>query len=276
MSMNDDAPTPEDGRALLQERSSDFRAPVANAIRRELDSIGKRLEGLRDDEAAELDRLGAFLGVAAEAGVRPGEIAQRAGVSRQTVVNLRSQDRGNDRSWDLGLRMMLRLGCLGPLSREALVDFLARGPVRPLEVEMTLDSLIKADLVSVLGIASSGGNSVTYYMVTAKGTAELPARLRLAAIPESRGWTAYVAVSGAEADAIARAGQEWLGRDAVVVIPSGTAHDMDSPEVGFKVEAASGELAQAEAVRSFRTLMSRAGMSDRDPIVVRALVPPSA
>jgi hypothetical protein len=274
--MTDEQADPLDLTAVSRQRRFDFRAPVVEAIRGELDAIGARLRTLRADTSAELDRLGAFLEVATEAGIAAGEIAKLADVSRQTVLNLRTQGRGGDRTWEVGLQIMLSLGCHGPQTKDGLAGSLAQGPIRKYEVASAFEELLAEELVALLGIASSGeGPGDSFYYLTVKGAAALPARLRLAAMPASLEWTAYVESAPGEAGAVADAGQRWLGRGTVVVIPAGTTRDMAEPEVAFRVEAPSGELAAAAAIERFRALLERAALPRRDPVVVKALVPPS-
>jgi hypothetical protein len=248
------------------------RAAVEAVIRGELDALGDRLATYREAAAAELERVAAFRWLTELAGIRPTEVAERVGVSRQTLANLREDNRGAGHEWPLDLLVLLRLGLEGPQA----VNSLARLPTRPHEVTRALDRLSHEGLVGVVGHAASGTTTpITYWRLTALGIEDLPRRLRHAAMPPSRTWTAYVTSSPAEANAIAEAGEVSLGAHEVVVIPAGTVHGMTSPEIAFHVEAADEVTAQSAAVVRFRELRKLAGMADRQtPIVVSALIAP--
>jgi transcriptional regulator with XRE-family HTH domain len=249
---------------------------VEAVIRGELDGLGDRLAAFRDAAAAELERLAAFRWLTELAGIGTSEVAERAGVSRQTLANLRSQDRAADYDWPVDLRVMLELGLRGPQSGEQLEDAIGKVPVRGVRVAEATRRLAAEELITVAGRGAAGANEpTTYWRLTARGIEDLARRLRRAATPPSRAWTAYVASSPAEAAAIAAAGQQALGEHQVVVIPAGTVHGMQSPEVAFMVEAPDPQSAQAEAVALFGQLRERAGMTPRQsPVVVSALAPP--
>lgn len=261
---------------LLRLRGGDLRAAVTAAVGQELDAIGSRLTNLRADTNAEIERLGAFLDVAADAGIRPGEIADRAQVSRQTVLNLRNQGRGEDREWNLDLKILLHLGCHGPHSVDALTQHLGAGPLREVQVESAIQRLVQQGSVSLLGVTTSGTQEVAYYYLAAQGVAELPLRLREAAIPPTRHWSAYVEVGDDEAWQLVEVGESVLGEHAVALIPPKTLREMSWTELAFGVEAHNAEDAATQAVARVRDLRSAAKRPQRDPILVRALIPPSA
>lgn len=252
------------------------RAAVEAVIRGELDGLGDRLAAFRDAAAAELERLAAVRWLTELAGIRTSEVAERAGVSRQTLTNLRSQDRAAHYQWPVDLRVMLELGLRGPQNDEQLEGAIGKAPVRHLQVSEAVRRLAADALIAVAGRAAAGANEpIAYWRLTAKGIEDLPHRLRRSATPPSRAWTAYVASSPAEAAAIAAAGEQALGKHEVVVIPAGTVHGMESPEVAFVVEAPDPQSAQAEAIALFKQLRERAGMTLRkSPVVVSALAPP--
>lgn len=252
------------------------RGPVEAVIRAELDALGDRLAAFREAAAAELERLAAFRWLTDLAGIGTSEVAERAGVSRQTLANLRSEDRAADYEWPVDLLVMLELGLGGPQTAEQLEAAVAVVPVDQFQATEAMRRLAAEDLIAVAARAAAGAaDPVTYWRLTAKGIEDLPRRMRHAAMPPSRAWTAYVISSPAEAAAIAAAGERALGEHQVVVIPAGTVHGMDSPEVAFLVEAPDPQSAQTEAVVLFKQLRERAGMTPRQsPIVVSALTPP--
>lgn len=252
------------------------RGAVEAAIRAELDALGDRLAAFREAAAAELERLAAFRWLTDLAGIGTSEVADRAGVSRQTLANLRSEGRAADYRWPVDLRVMLELGLGGPQTSAQLEAAVAVAPVDDFQVADAMRRLETEQLIAVAArAAAEAAKPVTYWRLTAKGIEDLPRRMRHAAMPPSRAWTAYVVSSPAEAAAIAAAGEHALGEHAVAVIPAGTAHGMESPEVAFLVEAPDPQSAQAEAVALFRQLRERAGMTPRQsPIVVAALAPP--
>jgi hypothetical protein len=252
------------------------RAAVETIIRGELDVIGQKLARHRAAAAAELERLAAFRWLTELARIRPNEVAERAGVSRQTLVNLKEGDRGADYQWPVDLRVLLSLGLDGPQTPEGLSGTIGRPPTKPHEVDQAVERLRHEELVSVAGRATSGtAEPITYLRLTARGVEDLPRRLAHAAMPPSHKWTAYVTSSPAEANAIAEAGELSLGEHGAMVIPAGTVHGMELPEVAFHVEAPDSTAAQVAAIARFRELRRLAGMSDRQaPIVVSALSPP--
>lgn len=252
------------------------RAAVEGAVRAELDALGDRLGAFRAATTAEMERLAAFRWLTEMAGIRATEVAGRAGVSRQTLANLRSDNRAADYRWPVDLRVMLDLGLRGPQSSDGLVGSIGRGPVRGLQVTEAIKRLAADALIAVAGNVAAGATEpITYWRLTASGIEDLPRRLRHAAMPPSRAWTAYVVSSSAEANAIAAAGEQALGEHGVAVIPAGTVSAMEGPEVAFRVEASDPRSAEVAAAALFRELRARAGMTARqDPVVVSTLVPP--
>ena len=253
------------------------RAAVEEAVRSEVSAIGDRLAEFRAAADAEMERLAAFRWLTEVAGLRPGDVAERAGVSRQTLANLRSQERGADYQWPPDLRVLLELGLRGPQSGEQLAGSIAQPPVQTYQVEGAIERLLAEGLIAEAGRAASGSTDpVVYLRLTTSGIVDLARRLRHAGMPPSRSWTAYVTSSSAEANAIVAAGERALGEHGAVVIPAGTVRGMVQPEVAFNVEATDPRNAVSAAVAQFHELRARAGMTPRqDPVVVAALVPPS-
>jgi len=256
--------------------SSTTGAAVRAAIRGELDALGDRLNAFRDAASAELERLAAFRWVTEMAGLRSTEVADRAGVSRQTLANIRADRRDADYEWPPDTRILLELGLHGPQSTDGLVGAIGQPPVNDFQVTQALERVVGEGLVAEAGLAaSSSSEPVRYWRLTATGIEDVPRRLRHAAMPESRAWTAYVQSDAAEAGAIAEAGVRALGEHGVAVIPAGTVHGMGRPEIAFWVEASDPQLAQAAAVSLFAALLARAGLGPRkEPVVVSALRPP--
>jgi transcriptional regulator with XRE-family HTH domain len=264
--------------ALIREGDPGSGAPAvaAAAVRSALDGIGRRLASLRGGADAELERLGAFLTIAEMAHLSQKEVAERAGVSRQTLLNLRSSGRGAGYEWPVDLRIMLELGFHGPQSVEGLADVLARGPISRYEIADAVARLIESGSIRELGSAVSGSSMVTYIRLTAHGADQLSVQLHHAAIPPSRKWTAYVVSTPAEVNAIASAGESLFGEHGAVVIPARTTADMTEPEVAFYVEASGVDEAAATAGALFRVLRKRAGLDETSrPVLVSTLVPPA-
>ena len=260
---------------MIPDRPDEGAMPMLAAVRQVLDAIGQRLAAARAGEAGELERLAAFLQIAEDAGLRQHEIAERAGVSRQTLSNLRNSDRG------LGHRIPLDTQLLMALTKarqhDDLVGIYARPPVHEFEVEEALERLKRAGAIRIAGLLPKGGSTIAVYRLTAAGTAELPARLHLGTLPPSLTWTAYVACSASEAEMIATHGEEVLGKEQVVVIPAGTVHGMVLPEVAFYVEAPANDFNAAVVAASsrYRQLRHHAQLPDcADPIRLSSLVPP--
>lgn len=253
------------------------RSAVEGAIRAELDALGDRLGTFRTAANAEIERLAALRWVTELAGIGGTEVAERAGVSRQTLANLRSGDRAADHEWPVDLRVMLELGLSGPKSSHELMAAIGLPPVHGVQVTGAIERLKDEGLIAVAGRAAGEvGEPIAYWRLTGAGTADLPQRLRQAAIPPSRSWTAYVRSTAAEATAIAGAGGRALGDHGVLVIPAGTVSGMEQPEVAFQVEAHDPKSAEMAAAALFAELRERAGMTPRGrPVVVSALVPPA-
>ena len=252
------------------------RAAVEAAVRGELEALGARREAFRRAERAELERLGAFQWLTQLVGLRSSEVAERAGVSRQTLLNLDSADRGSDYQWSPDVRLLLTLGLDGPQGTDDLVGAIARPPVNEFQVTQALDRLLEAGLIAEAGRAAAGvGQPKTYWRLTSRGIDDLPRRLRDATIPPSQTWTAYIQSSSAEANAIVNAGEKALGEYGAALIPPGTLSGMNNPEVAFRVEAPDPHAAQTAAVARFAELRARAGMTPRqEPVIVAALIPP--
>lgn len=252
------------------------QAATKAAIRAELDGLGSRLAAFRDAASSELERLAAFRWVTERADLAGNEVAERAGVSRQTLVNLQSSERGLVYQWPIDLRVLLELGLGGPHSTENLIGSLGRVPIASHQVVAAIERLAAEGLIGVISRSPSDTHvPMTYWQITARGLEDLPRRLRHAAMPPSRTWTAYVVSSPAEANAIAEAGEKALGEHGTAVIPGGTVHGMDQPEVAFRVEASDPVAAQSTAVALFNELRACAGLGQRtSPVVVSALVAP--
>ena len=246
-------------------------------MRTEVAAIGDRLAEFRAAADAEIERLAAFRWLTELAELGPSEVAERAGVSRQTLANLRSQERGADHQWPTDLRVLLELGLRGPQSAEQVIGSLAQPPVHEHQVMEALERLTQSALIGELGRAASGATEpVVYLRLTPLGIEDLPRRLRHAAMPPSRAWTAYVTSSPGEANAMVGAGRRALGERGAFVIPAGTVRGMTRPEVAFTVEATDPRTAVSAAVRQFHELREHAGMAPRqEPVVVAALIPPA-
>lgn len=223
-----------------------------------------------------MERLAAFRWLTEQAELRPHEVAERAGVSRQTLANLRSDGRGVDYEWPPDLRILLEVGLHGPRSTDQLVESIGQAPVNAFEVTQAIDRLVAEQLLGVAGkAAAETAEPTVYWHLTGRGIEDLPRRLRHAAMPPSRTWTAYVASSAAEANAIVAAGERALGEHGAVAIPAGTVTGMTRPEVAFAIEATDAQAAATAAIVRFGELRARAGMTPRhEPVIVSALIPP--
>jgi transcriptional regulator with XRE-family HTH domain len=248
------------------------RAAVHGALRAELDALGTRLAAFRDAASSEMERLAAFRWATELAGFTGNEVAERTGVSRQTLLNLRSNGRGGD--WPMDLRMLLELGLSGPRSTEDLRESIV--PIHDHEFDLAVERLEAEGLIQEASRAPSTTTTpIRIWRLSAQGIEELPRRLRHAAMPPSRTWTAYVVSSTDEANAIAEAGTKAFGEYSVAVIPAGTVHGMERPEIAFHVEATDPQIAESAATALFHELRARAGLSERQaPVVVSMLIPP--
>jgi transcriptional regulator with XRE-family HTH domain len=260
---------------MIPDRADEGREAIATAIRQVLDAIGQRLAAARAGEAGELERLASFLQIAEELGLRQHEIAERAGVSRQTLSNLRSSDRGLAHRLPLDTQLMVALA--RHRDHDDLLGVYGRPPVGPHEVEEALKRLTDAGVIRIAGLIPKGESTIAVYRLTALGIAELPRRLYSGSLPPALNWTAYVACPESEAGLIATRGEQALGQEQVVVIPAGTAHGMELPEVAFKVEAPANDFNAAVIAAShrYRELRLNAGLGEvADPVRLNALIPP--
>jgi DNA-binding XRE family transcriptional regulator len=257
------------------EASDTIRVAAREAVLRELESIGNRRKRLLSDADDELERLAAFLGVATAAGIRQNEISERAGVSRQTLVNLKSEGRGRGYAWNLDLEAMLALAFQGPQTVESLTSLLPPVIGDEAETQAVLDRLKAAGAAAWAGAAMSGDTRHDYFKLTLEGVEELPRRLREAAIPETKRWTAYVATDQADAETLAAVGQSILGENRVGVIPARTLTGMEQPEIAFYVDAPSFEDAVSRAAAFYGELRQRADLPP-EPAQVTAVIPPQA
>lgn len=242
----------------------------------ELQAIGVRRKQLLEEADAEMDRLAAFLSVATSAGIRQTEIAERVGVSRQTLVNLRSEGRSQRYEWSLDVQLMVALAFQGPQTITSLTSLVPSvvGDEEP--ILSAINRLKAAGTVAWAGAAISGDERrLDYFKLTTQGAEELPGRLRQAAIPENKRWTAYVRTSNADVEVLADIGQSILGEYQVGVIPANTVRGMQDPEVAFYVEAPTFHDAITKAAEFYEMLRARAGL-DPEAARVSALVPPDA
>jgi DNA-binding XRE family transcriptional regulator len=257
------------------EASDTIRVAAREAVLRELEVIGSRRKRLLSDADDELERLAAFLNVASAAGIRQNEIAERAGVSRQTLVNLRNEGRGRGYDWNLDLEAMLALAFQGPQTVESLASLLPQVLGDEIPIQAALDRLTSAGAAAWAGAAMSGDNRQDYFKLTPQGVEELPSRLRQAAIPENKRWTAYVATAQTDADTLAEVGQSILGEYRVGVIPANTMQGMEQPEIAFYVDAPSFDDAVSGAAAFYGELRKRAQLNP-EPAHVTAVIPPQA
>jgi hypothetical protein len=261
--------------ASFIEPTETVRAAAREAVLQELEAIGSRRKQLLSDAEDDLERLAAFLPVAVAAGIRQNEIAERAAVSRQTLVNLRNEGRGLGQEWSIDLEAMLVLAFQGPQTVESLTSSMPVAMGDAETIDAVLTRLIDIDAAAWAGATMSGEHRHDYFKLTSRGVEELPARLRSAVIPENKRWTAYVAADQAEVDKLAEIGQSILGEARVGVIPAGTMKTMRRPEVAFEVEAPSFAEATYRAAEFYSQLREHARLAP-EPADVTALVPPGA
>jgi DNA-binding XRE family transcriptional regulator len=256
------------------EPTDTIKVAARDAVLQEIEAIGSRRKQLLSDADDELERLAAFLRLATTAGLRQTEIADRAGVSRQTLINLRNEGRGTDREWDLDLQAMVVMAFQGPQTVASLASCLAATLNDEAEVQAAVNRLVEAGVVAWAGAAMSGDNRQDYFRLSAEGVEELPSRLRRAAIPENKRWTAYVSSSQNDAERLADIGQSILGQYRVGVIPANTVKGMSLPEIAFEVEAPGLTDAISRAAEFYEQLRARAGL-EPEPARVTAVVPPT-
>jgi hypothetical protein len=243
------------------------------AVRSELEESGRRLAAIRSDETAELDRIAVLAEIGTGCGLSLSEIAEKAGVSRRTLTTARTAGRGDlERHLHVDVRVAVALGGPHAMSREALVDQVASGPVRPHEVDAALQRLIDVGEARIIGTGVSGAKPVTYFRLTMAGAVALAGRLRRASMSPAREWVIYIRSTEQEAHQIVAQADLKLGRYAASVIPAGTRHDMPVPEVAWRVEASTSQAAIDEAVELMRSVRRQLG-SSADPVVVALVAP---
>lgn len=257
------------------EANDTIRVVAREAILRELEALGNRRKRLLGDAEDEIDRLAAFLPIAASAGIRQNEIAERAGVSRQTLVNLRNEGRGRGVDWNLDVESMLVLAFQGPQTVESLASQLPSVLGDEVPAGAALKRLLDAGAAAWAGAAMAGERRHDYFKLTTQGVEELPGRLRQAAIPENKRWTAYVATAQGDVNTLADVGESILGEHRVGVIPSGTVKGMERPEIAFYVEAPTFDDAVVQAAALYGLLREKAKLPP-ETAQVTAVVPPQA
>lgn len=236
-------------------------------LREALNACGQRRVAAEERRAAETERVGALAALAELAGVRVNEVAERTGVSRQTVHS----QRGAVSEYRLPLDTRVLAALLGPQARTDvdLVGQLARGPIQPFQVEGAINDLEYRGDLRRAGVLP-GEHSRTILKITVQGQARFPLMLWQATAPPSRRWVVCVASSEEEASSIEEEGSALLGADQVMVIPRCTS-DMTGPEVAFVIEADDDLSAWREAASRMAELRQRVG-GDQDPPVVRAII----
>jgi hypothetical protein len=250
------------------------RSAAQDALRAELEGVGRRIARARTDQDGELERLAALFNPASDAGLRVTEIAELAGVSRQTLINLRNQERGAHLRWDAELIVLLALGAHEGLTAKQLEER-ARGPIRQGDIRIALDRLRSEGFVRM--VSMSGYEKLDEHLgLTDAGIAQLAPRLRYAAMPPTKRWTVYVAVRAGDGSALVRAGERSDGVHQVAYLPAGTAHGMEQPEIGLHVEASSGEDACVAALAKVSRWRSEENLDREAPAVVTMLIPPTA
>ena len=207
-----------------------------------------------------MERLAAFLGVAAAAGIRQTEIADRVGVSRQTLSNLRNEDRGQRYTLALDLKLMIALAFQGPQTTASLASLIRPDSGDEELIAAAIRRLEGTGTVAWAGAAISGERKLDYFKLTAQGAEELPGRLRQAAIPENKRWTAYVPTSERDVELLAEVAQSILGEYRAGVIPANTVKGMQHPEVAFFVEASNFQDAIQRAAEFYDVLRAKAGL----------------
>lgn len=255
---------------LIAADVADTRAAARRQVAHELENVRRRRESAQLEAEAELDRLGALAPVAEDAGIRQHEIAELAGVSRQTLVNLRNKGRGADRAWNLDLRILLAMAFHGAHSVHMLESSIGF-PTHAVEIEDTIERMQESKAVRFAGTVVSGPKSENYYRITHEGLSQLPGRLHHAAMPESMRWAAYIATR--DASTLTDAGEAVLGQYHVALIPVGTTHDMKLPEIAFHVDAATVDHAALAASAKYAELRELAGL-DPEPAYITTLIPP--
>jgi transcriptional regulator with XRE-family HTH domain len=253
-----------------------IRLAAREVVLQEIEAIGRSRKQSLSDAEDELERLAAFLSVATAAGIRQNEIAERAGVSRQTLVNLRNEGRGGGHEGSLDLQAMVVLASQGPQTVASLTSSLPAVLGDEQLAEAALQRLVEAGAAAWAGAAMSGESRLDYFRLTGQGVEELPGRLRQAAIPDNKRWTAYVATTSLrDAERLAEIAQSILGEYRAGVIPANTMKGMDRPEVAFEVEAPGFGDAISRAAEFYEQLRDKAGLKAEAPRVT-AVVPPHA
>ncbi len=248
----------------------DTRAAARRQVGEELENVRRRRESAQLEAEAELDRLGALLPVAEDAGMRQHEIAELSGVSRQTLVNLRNRGRGSDRHWNLDLRILLKLAFHGAHSIPMLESAI-RFPDHAIEISDAVERLVQGKAIRIAGSVRSGQKDESYYRITQDGLAQLPGRLHQAAMPASVRWIAYIATK--DADKLTSIGEAALGWDEVAFIPANTTHDMQLPEIAFHVDASTVDhAAQAASVRYGQ--LRKLAKLEPESAYITTLIPP--
>lgn len=234
------------------------RAATTQAVIDEIEAIGARLARLRGEVAVEMNRLEALDPLARDMQISVAEIAEAAGVSRQTLA-ARRRSPGEAR-YDPELRVLLTLGMKGPLRESELSQQILVADLPRQDVRRALKNLEENGLVEVARRETGPKGLLSSWGLSEQGLAALPGRLRRFAVPAGRRWTVYLQVDPAEGQRLIETAVEDHGLYQAALIPKGTVEGMQTAELAFRVEAGDLDQAHLTAEGEWAKLRTKAGL----------------
>lgn len=247
----------ERGKALLQ-----------RLHRQALNEAGAALSSARrvaDEQAARIAKL---VPGALAAGLSASEIAERVGLSRQRIYELRSSPPPGQ---GVEQRILGLLATEGALTGPAIAGRLdeAGGTV-----QSRLEALKSGGLVrEAVARYADGTEPTVYFGLTAEGEAALEQQfwngLRGGDAPR---FAVYAPLEAAAVDAVVPHAAKVFGEEGFAVVSPGTVSGQPLPELAFRVAAATPDEAVARGRERLGELLALAGMEDR-PAVIAAIAP---
>ncbi len=238
--------------------STSYRRTAGQDLLRQLLEDARRRE---EHVQASAERLRTLIRAGELAGLKPSQLAEASGLSRPGIYEVR---RGRAQGPIEGLEdiVLAAIGAAGGTTRTALRDSL-RVPEE--QVNRAIARLGAEGAIS-FGLAGYGREfDQEVLLLSVSGEEILDHRLRrlLSSKPES--WTAYIAVDEGEAQGLAEAARQHVGRHRTALLPSTTRSDMRSPELALSFDVSDEVALFNEAARVWHTVREAQNLPPTPP-----------
>jgi DNA-binding transcriptional ArsR family regulator len=235
--------------------------------RQALSEAGRALHAARrlaDDHSA---RIAQLVPGALAAGLSASEIAERTGLSRQRIYELRDSAPPRQSAEQ---RIMALLAAEGGLT---LPGIARRLDEREAAVSAHVKGLASAGLVHEILTSFEDATPVGYYGLTPDGEAALEEQFwnGLRGGTETR-FSVYAPLEPADVEAVLPHAQTVFGDEGFAVLPPGTVRGQARPELAFRVVAETPDDALSRGRERVAELLSLARRGDR-PAVISAIAP---